>query len=337
MIFRRLCSTTANAASQIQANSRIISGIQPTGIPHIGNYLGFIDNFVRLQNEHDSAQKFLFLADYHSISVGLPKIGELDQNVRQMTACLLACGVDPKRTIYFAQSQILEHTEFSWILSSMQSIARLQRLTQFKDKAGRYSTANVPLGLISYPLLQVGDVLLYKGTHVPVGEDQTQHFNLIGGFARKINNRINEEFFPIPVMLTSNYPRIKSLRNPAQKMSKSDASKYSCVFITDSADTIREKIRRAFTDDCKFCLRSHIRTLKKLWRIANHWTLWGLKDRTADVLIAHFEPIRTKYEKIIEEPSFIVETLANGREKAHKIAQENMLHLKERLGFYTGK
>lgn len=323
MLCRRAYSTAIKSLPRIQHDSRIVSGIQPTGIPHIGNYLGFIENFIRIQNDNADAQKFLFLADYHSISVGLPSIGQMDKNVREMTACLLACGVDPQKTILFAQSQISEHTELSWILSSMQSIARLQRLTQFKDKSTSYSAGNIPLGLINYPVLQAADVLLYKGTHVPVGEDQTQHFNLIRQLATKFNNYVQKEFFPTPTMLTSKCPRIKSLRQPTKKMSKSDPSSSACIFVTDSAEIVEEKIRKSVTDSVgtiefdpvnrpgisnlvQILSAFSNQSIEQVVNDCQNLDTIAFKTRTADAVNSQLEPIRANYTKFTKDRKSVV-------------------------------
>ncbi|KAI6232725.1 Tryptophan--tRNA ligase, mitochondrial [Aphelenchoides fujianensis] len=351
---RRLLSSTRRFAPKITAASRIVSGIQPSGVPHIGNYLGFIENFVHLQNSTE-AEKFLFLADYHAISVGLPKERTvLSENVRKMAACLLACGVNPQRTTLFVQSQIPQHTELSWILSALQSIAHLQRLPQYKDKAQKYSNRNVPLGLLSYPVLQAADVLLYKGSHVPVGEDQQQHFNLMVHLVDKFHRRMGgAPLFEIPDILMTPAARIKSLREPTKKMSKTDASTWSAVFVTDTADEVRAKIRKAVTDSHRTVEfapkeRPGVSNLLQILaaftaepdvqRVADECRRLdtvGLKERVIEAVNARLEPVRTKFVALERDPAFVDEVLREGAREAERIAAETMREVKKRVGFYA--
>ncbi|KAI6172460.1 Tryptophan--tRNA ligase, mitochondrial [Aphelenchoides besseyi] len=341
------------ASNEITTKSRIVTGIQPSGTPHIGNYLGFIENFVRLQ-ETAEYENFLFLADYHAISVGLPTDREqLNRNVREMTACLLACGVNPRKTTLFVQSQIPEHVELAWILSAVQSIAYLKRLPQYKDKARRYSDRDVPLGLMCYPVLQAADVLLYKGTHVPVGEDQQQHFNLMTHLADKVNKQISgDPVFPIPKILMSKNARVKSLREPTQKMSKSDVSTWSTVFVTNTADEVRAKIRKAVTDSTgtiEFAPKERPGVsnllqilaaftdqtdVEKVAEECRRLDTVGLKDRVAEAVNARLEPIRERYSAILSEPEVVDDVLEKGTIEAEKFAIDTMNELKKRIGFY---
>ncbi|KAI6194990.1 Tryptophan--tRNA ligase, mitochondrial [Aphelenchoides besseyi] len=266
-----------------------------------------------------------------------------------MTACLLACGVNPRKTTLFVQSQIPEHVELAWILSAVQSIAYLKRLPQYKDKARR----DVPLGLMCYPVLQAADVLLYKGTHVPVGEDQQQHFNLMTHLADKVNKQISgDPVFPIPKILMSKNARVKSLREPTQKMSKSDVSTWSTVFVTNTADEVRAKIRKAVTDSTgtiEFAPKERPGVsnllqilaaftdqtdVEKVAEECRRLDTVGLKDRVAEAVNARLEPIRERYSAILSEPEVVDDVLEKGTIEAEKFAIDTMNELKKRIGFY---
>ncbi|EYC16522.1 hypothetical protein Y032_0033g2704 [Ancylostoma ceylanicum] len=202
------------------------SGIQPTGVPHLGNYFGFIEPWIQLQNSLPSTTKMILaVADQHAISLGPKPPDELRANIRRMAASLLACGVDPSRTLLFRQSSVPQIAQLSWILGSLQTVAQLQRLPQFKEKATKFSRGDVPVGLLTYPVLQSADVLMFKATHVPVGADQAQHMNLLADLANHFNTHYKVAYFPRPQSVIRNVSsRVRSLRDPLKKMSKSEAS-----------------------------------------------------------------------------------------------------------------
>jgi len=229
---------------------RIVSGIQPTGNLHLGNYLGAIRNWVRMQDEHADGECLYFLADLHAIS--MPHVpAELAANTREMVAALVACGIDPDRSILFNQAQVPQHAELQWLLNGTARMGWLNRMTQWKDKAGK-NREGASVALFTYPVLQAADVLLYQATHVPVGEDQKQHLELARDVAQKFNFDFCPEDAPVFTLPDPIIPpeaaRIMSLRDGGAKMSKSDPSEMSRINLTDDVDTIMAKIRKAKTD-----------------------------------------------------------------------------------------
>ncbi|MFC3173212.1 tryptophan--tRNA ligase [Novosphingobium bradum] len=229
---------------------RIVSGIQPTGNLHLGNYLGAIRNWVRMQDEHASGECLYFLADLHAIS--MPHVpADLAANTREMVAALVACGIDPERSILFNQAQVPQHAELQWLLNGTARMGWLQRMTQWKDKAGK-NREGASVALFTYPVLQAADVLLYQATHVPVGEDQKQHLELARDVAQKFNFDFASEDAPVFTLPDPIIPpeaaRIMSLRDGSSKMSKSDPSEMSRINLTDDADTLMTKVKKAKTD-----------------------------------------------------------------------------------------
>ena len=231
---------------------RVVSGIQPTGKPHLGNYLGAIVNYVKLQDEAHAAggECFIFLADLHAISQPHDP-AELTRNTREMVATLVACGVDPSKAVLFNQAQVPAHAELQWLLNGTARMGWLNRMTQWKDKAGK-NREGQSVALFGYPVLQAADVLLYQATHVPVGEDQKQHLELARDIAQKFNNDFCSEDAPLFTLPEPYIPpaaaRIMSLRDGTAKMSKSDPSDMSRISLTDDADTIMKKVKKAKTD-----------------------------------------------------------------------------------------
>src|SRR6202040_3009169 len=236
---------------------RVFSGVQPTGNLHLGNYLGAIAKFVALQDKYDC---IYCVVDLHAITQPIAVWGgpeQLPKNTREVTAAFIACGIDPKKHIVFNQSQVAEHAELAWIFNCVARLGWLNRMTQFKEKAGK-DRENASVGLYAYPTLMAADILAYRATHVPVGEDQKQHLELSRDIAQKFNNGYaasihahgyGETFFPLPEpLITGPATRVMSLRDGSKKMSKSDASDYSRINLTDDADAIAQKIRKAKTD-----------------------------------------------------------------------------------------
>ena len=223
---------------------RVVSGIQPTGNLHLGNYLGAIRNWVRLQEE---AECFFFLADLHAITVRNDPAA-LHDNIRAMAAALIACGVDPERSTLFRQAQVPAHPELAWLLNGTARIGWLNRMTQFKEKSGK-DREGASIGLYAYPVLQAADVLLYQATHVPVGEDQKQHVELARDIAAKFNADFAVDLFTLPEpMIGGPAARVMSLRDGTAKMSKSDPSDMSRINLTDDSDAVAAKVRKAKTD-----------------------------------------------------------------------------------------
>ncbi|MFH4975630.1 hypothetical protein AB6A40_002339 [Gnathostoma spinigerum] len=327
------------------------SGIQPTGVPHIGNYFGFIEPWVKIQASAPSESKmFLSIADYHSLSTGFMPAEKMRMNILTMAASLLACGVDPNRTILFQQSDVSEHANLMFILGSLQTIPALSRLPQYKDKAKSFKKGAVPMNLLIYPVLQAADILLYKGSHVPVGEDQSQHMNLAADIARRFNGICGTDFFPIPQQITGNHARIKSLRDPKKKMSKSDPAELSRISIIDTQTEIKLKCSKALTDFEKVVTYDPVRRPA----VGNLLTLYAatkgtkvdeiieecrdmskeeLKLALANALNEKFGPIREKYEAfMMNDCSEVREILGSGCAEATAIAKENMTNIKTLIG-----
>ena len=223
---------------------RVFSGMQPTGTLHLGNYLGAMLNWIHMQDTHEC---IYCVVDLHAITVW-QEPGELRKAILDVTAAYLACGLDPRKSIIFNQSQVAEHAELAWVLNCVARVGWLNRMTQFKEKSGK-DRENVSVGLYAYPTLMAADILAYKATHVPVGEDQKQHVELARDIAQKFNNDIGVNFFPLPEpQIFGAATRVMSLRDGAKKMSKSDPSDYSRINMTDDAEAVALKIRKAKTD-----------------------------------------------------------------------------------------
>ncbi|XP_018429895.1 PREDICTED: tryptophan--tRNA ligase, mitochondrial [Nanorana parkeri] len=238
----RAVSTESHAGAQGPA-SRVFSGIQPTGIPHLGNYLGALQSWAKLQDDFGSV--LYSIVDLHSITVPQDP-ATLRESVLDMAACLLACGIDPEKSILFQQSLVPEHAELGWVLGCVTSMPRIRNLYSWRIKSQTQKNEG-SVGLFTYPVLQAADILLYKSTHVPVGDDQLQHMELTQDTARIFNHRYGQ-LFPIPKTLTTDFKKIRSLRDPAAKMSKSDPQRLATVRLTDPPDEITLKFRKAVTD-----------------------------------------------------------------------------------------
>ncbi|GIX92806.1 tryptophan--tRNA ligase, mitochondrial [Caerostris extrusa] len=323
----------------------VFSGIQPTGIPHLGNYFGAIKNWVSLQN---GGKKCVFsIVDLHSITLPQnPK--DLRNNIHLTTACLLACGINPDVCTFFLQSQVPHHTELAWILGCLTTMARLTHLPQYKEKMDS-STENVPLGLYIYPILQSADILMYKATEVPVGEDQLQHIQLSQHLAKLFNNRYGK-IFPVPnAIVDENCARIKSLRHPEKKMSKSDYNVRSRINLTDSPDDILKKIKRAVTDftsevtyDAEqrpgvsnLVLMHSLCTGKSFESIckeSDNLDTSQYKLIVAEAIIEYLKPIQTEFQRLMAEPSHIIQILEKGSENASKVAQQTIQEVKKLVG-----
>ncbi len=324
---------------------RIVSGVQPTGNLHLGNYLGAIRRWVDIQK---NAECLFFLADLHAITVPQDS-KKLRDSVRETTAAYIACGIDPKKCIIFPQSAIAAHSELAWILSCHTPMGWLNRMTQFKDKAGK-DKEKAPLGLYSYPVLMAADIILYKGTHVPVGEDQKQHIELARDIAGAFNREVGKEFFPLPLpMIGTEAARIMSLRDGTKKMSKSDESDYSRINLTDDADAIALKFRKAKSDMEEGMSFGETRpeaanllgiyaTLKGIDKEAalnecGHMNFSEFKKQLTDVAVAHLSPITAKMRELIAAPDHIDAVLKDGVERASAIAEKTMNEVKDLVGF----
>jgi len=320
----------------VEQPMRVVSGIQPTGGLHLGNLLGAILRWVRMQDE---AQCLFFLADLHALTVEVDP-ARLRANVREMAAALIASGIDPAKSILFAQGAVPAHAELAWILQCTARMGWLNRMTQFKDKSGK-NKEGASVGLFTYPVLQAADVLVYQATHVPVGEDQKQHIELARDIAVKFNNDFDTELFvaPEPFIGGGSAARVMSLRDGSVKMSKSDSSDMSRINLTDSDDAIVQKVRKAKTDPAPLpddpallAARPEARNLVgMLAAVANESEVevcarfegqgfGALKPVLADALIALLGPIRSRLDELRRDENRIDTILADGAERASAIA-----------------
>ncbi|MDF2116929.1 tryptophan--tRNA ligase [Roseiarcaceae bacterium H3SJ34-1] len=335
----------------------VFSGVQPTGNLHLGNYLGAIKKFVDLQSSHEC---IYCVVDLHAITVAQDPVA-LKTHIREVTAAFIACGIDPDKHIVFNQSQVPQHAELAWVFNCVARMGWLNRMTQFKEKAGK-DRENASVGLYAYPTLMAADILVYRATHVPVGEDQKQHLELSRDIAQKFNNDFaasiaacgyGDMFFPLPEPLIQGpATRVMSLRDGAKKMSKSDASDYSRINLTDNADTIAQKVRKAKTDPD--ALPSEEKGLEKRPEADNLVGIFAaLADTTkADVLaeyggsnfssfknalvdlsVAKLSPIADRMRGLMEDPAHIDAILIKGAARAEAIAAKNMKAVKNILGF----
>jgi tryptophanyl-tRNA synthetase len=326
---------------------RIFSGVQPTGNLHLGNYLGAIKNWVSLQKDFEC---IFCIVDLHAITIKQdPK--ELENNTIEVTAAYLASGIDPKKTIIFNQSSVSAHTELTWLLSCFTPIGWLNRMTQFKEKAGKRKD-NAVLGLYSYPVLMASDILSYKATHVPVGEDQKQHLELARDIAGVFNQTYNIDFFPLPKpQIFGTATRVMSLRNGENKMSKSDESDYSRINITDNNDLINLKIQKAKTDphplpSKKEELENRPETVnllgiysalknekfEKTMREMSGKDFSSFKKLLAELVISEIEPISKKMNDYLKNKDYLKKILKEGAEKADYISSRNLLEIKKIIG-----
>ncbi len=326
----------------------VFSGVQPTGNLHLGNYLGALKNFVSLQREMEC---IYCVVDLHAITV-FQKPSELYDNVLETTASFLATGLNPEKSIIFNQSSVPGHAELAWILNCVSRIGWLNRMTQFKDKAGS-DKEKASVGLYIYPNLMAADILLYKATHVPVGADQKQHLELSRDIAQKFNKDFNcKDLFPLPEpLIPKNISRIMSLRDGTKKMSKSEESDYSRINLKDTADEINKKIKKAKSDSES--VPDEIKLLKNKPEALNLLTIYSeltknslekiisemagkeysfLKTKLAEVLINEITPVGKEIEKLLKDKSHLKNILRKGSEKANIIAEENLKIIREKVG-----
>ena len=330
---------------------KIFSGVQHTGNLHLGNYLGAIKNFVKLNNE-DQNECIFCIVDLHAITVAQdPK--KLKDNIYETAATFIASGIDPKKSIIFNQSSVSAHSETAWILSCVARMGWLNRMTQFKEKAGK-DKEKASIGLYSYPVLMAADILLYDTTHVPVGDDQKQHLELCRDIAQKFNNDFNvDEFFKIPEpLIQKKFSRIMSLRDGTKKMSKSELSDLSRINLTDDKDQIINKIKKAKTDTLPLPATSA--DLEKRPEAKNLMSIYSsiidvnlddtinkfsgknfseFKENLSQVLVDKIIPISNEIKKLLKEKSFLDQILDSGRQKADKIASEKVKKIQEIMGF----
>ena len=330
---------------------KIFSGVQPTGNLHLGNYLGAIKNFVDLNNDPDNDCIFC-VVDLHAITVKQdPK--ELKNNIRETVATFIASGIDPKKSIIFNQSGVAAHSEGAWIFSCVARMGWLNRMTQFKEKAGK-DKEKASVGLYSYPVLMAADILLYDATHVPVGDDQKQHLELCRDIAQKFNNDFDQDnFLQVPEpLIQKEFSRIMSLKDGSKKMSKSELSDLSRINLTDDRDAIVNKIKKAKTDPLpmpssveELNKRLEARNLLGIYSSLNNSTLQNtvenfsgknfseFKNQLSDLLVKKIEPISLEIKKLLNDQPYLDKILLEGVEKANSIASKKIDRIKEILGF----
>ena len=326
----------------------VFSGVQPTGNLHLGNYLGALKNFVSLQKEMDC---IYCVVDLHAITT-FQKPDELKKNVLETVASFLAAGLDSDKSIIFNQSAVPGHAELSWILNCVSRVGWLNRMTQFKDKAGS-DKEKASVGLYIYPNLMAADILLYKATHVPVGADQKQHLELSRDIAQKFNNDFNcKDFFPLPEpLIQKNISRVMSLRDGTKKMSKSEESDYSRINLQDSADEIMKKIKKAKSDSEQ--IPDSLKSLENKPEAFNLINIYSeiskvnlekvlnemsgkeysfLKTKLTEILVSEITPIGKEIKKLLQDRAYLEAILIKGKKKASIIAEENLKNIREKVG-----
>jgi tryptophanyl-tRNA synthetase len=330
---------------------KIFSGVQPTGNLHLGNYLGAIKNFVDLNNDSNNECVFC-VVDLHAITVKQnPK--ELKNNIQETVATFIASGIDPKKSIIFNQSGVPAHAEGAWILSCVARMGWLNRMTQFKEKAGK-DKEKASVGLYSYPVLMAADILLYDATHVPVGDDQKQHLELCRDIAQKFNTDFEmENFLQVPEpLIQKEFSRIMSLKDGSKKMSKSELSDLSRINLKDDSDLIINKIKKAKTDPLPIPNstkdldeRLEVKNLLGIYSSLTNSTMEKsvetfagknfseFKEKLSEVLVDRIQPITIEIKKLLNDKSYLDKTLLEGVERADKIASQKIKRIKEILGF----
>ncbi len=353
--------TAAAAATKGAVKELVFSGVQPTGNLHLGNYLGAIVNFVKLQDTHNC---IYCVVDLHAITVWQDP-AELTRSIREVTAAFIAAGIDPKRHIVFNQSQVAEHAELAWVFNCVARLGWLNRMTQFKEKAGK-DRENASVGLYAYPNLMAADILVYRATHVPVGEDQKQHLELARDIAQKFNNdfgasirahNFGETFFPLPEpLITGPATRVMSLRDGAKKMSKSDPSDYSRINLSDDADAIAQKIRKAKTDPEP--LPSEEKGLETRPEADNLVGIYAalaarpkadvlrefgggqfstFKAALVDLAVEKLGPVGAEMKRLTQDPGYVDSVLIDGAARARAIAAGTMNAVKDIVGFIRAR
>lgn len=322
-------------------NKVILSGIQPSGRLHIGNYLGALRNFVQLQNLGEYGC-FFMLADYHSISEDYqPK--EKRRMILDLAANFLAAGLDAEKSTIFLQSQVPEHTELAWIFNCVTPVAELERMTQYKDKAQKQAK-NINMGLFDYPVLQAADILIYKAAAVPIGQDQKQHLELTNVIARKFNNRFGKIFEEVKPLWTK-FPKVMDLKHPEKKMSKSEPA--GCVFLDDEPADIARKIKAAVTatipgenspgEENLMLLLSHFGSKQAIshfadQRAAGTLKYSELKEELAKSMAEYFTEFREKKKELLSRPQELARVLGGGARKAREAAGATLLEVKQKIG-----
>ncbi|CAF3292555.1 unnamed protein product [Rotaria socialis] len=326
---------------------RVLCGIQPSSVPHIGNYLGAIKKWIDLQNSGDNL--VVMLADLHAVTI--PREPEtLRKSVLETAASLIASGIDPKRSIIYRQSDLYHHTQLSWLLGTLTTVQKVGHIPTYKSKVKDESS--IPLGLFLYPILQTADILLFKTTHLPIGEDQIPHLQLCTYMIEKFYHYYKKNIFPVPQMMATETNRIRSLRHPEQKMSKSDIEERSRIDIMDDEKIIQERVMKALTD-----FNAHVsydreqrpgvsnlidiyagmtdQPIESIVAEAqkDNMNTGAFKKRLAQIIIEHFRPKRAEYLKLMNDRSYLLSILDNGRERAKEIADSTLNEVKDIMGF----
>lgn len=322
---------------------RIFSGIQPTNQLHIGNYLGAIKQWVELQKDNEC---IYCIVDWHALTIPYdPKT--LQEKIKETAIACIAAGIDPEKSILFVQSQVKEHTELGWLLNTICPVGELERMTQYKDKSKKFKE-NINAGLLGYPVLQTGDVLLYRGEGVPVGKDQEQHIELMRTLARKFNQKFTQTFKEPKSLILKEGAKIMSLTDPKKKMSKSDDPK-SCIFLFDEPEAITKKIMSATTDsgkDVKYNItkKPGISNLLTIYSLLTGKTTQDIekefvkksyadfKKSLANVVVQYLDPFRRKQKELMSREVYVQEILKQGQMRAQSIAQETMREVRQKMG-----
>jgi tryptophanyl-tRNA synthetase len=327
-------------------SGRVLSGVQPTGNLHLGNYLGAIRQWIAMQQTHEC---LFCIVDIHAIT--LPQNpAELRKNTLETAAAYIASGIDPEKSAIYHQSAVSAHSELAWILSCLTPLGWLNRMTQFKEKSGKHKE-DAGLGLYAYPVLMAADILIYKATHVPVGEDQKQHLELARDIAGAFNRQFNTEYFPLPQpMILGEATRVMSLRDGKAKMSKSDASDQSRINLTDDAETIANKFKRAKSDMLEGITvdrenRPEATNLLTIYSALADISLKeaeakfcnsqfsAFKTELADLAVNKLAPINNEMKRLMNDKPYLISVINKGAEKANDIADKHMKEIKELVGF----
>lgn len=324
----------------------VLSGVKPTGIPTLGNYLGALKNFVKLQNEMTDYEFLFFVADLHAITVNQdPKI--LKQNIKNLAALYLACGLDPKRLTLFIQSEVKQHAEMGYVMQSISYMGELERMTQYKDKMQKQVTG-VTSALFTYPTLMAGDILLYDAKYVPVGDDQKQHLELARDLAIRFNNRFGNTFTVPEELISKTGARIMDLQDPSKKMDKSDSNNKGCIFLLEPINSIKKKIKAAVTDNESIVKydkenKPGITNLMTIYSVLTGLSFTEIEEKyiglgygdfkgdLADIVGAEIEGIQTRFNEIINS-SILNDVLDKGKEKATILAERKIEKVYKKLG-----
>ena len=326
--------------------ARILSAIQPSGTLTIGNYLGALKNFVKLQDEHEC---LFFIVDQHAITVPQDRL-ELRKQIKELTALYLACGLDPEKATIFVQSEVPGHTQLAWMLTFNTSMGELERMTQFKDKSQKQAAKGqgIGVGLFMYPVLMAADILLYDVDFVPVGDDQKQHLELTRDLAERFNNRFGETFKIPEPLIAKTGARIMSLQEPTKKMSKSDDNPRNFILMTDEPNVIRKKIKSAVTDSDGIIAfdrenKPGLSNLLEIYSVITGESIDSIvaryegcgygqfKSDLAEVVVAELEPIQNRMKELLNSP-IIDEVLDRGAEQANKLAFKKVKKVEHKMG-----